>query len=424
MKKITLSAVAVLSLASGFANTLSADDGFTLFSNTKWNGEVRARYENVEVEDSTKHDANAQTVRATLGLESTLLGVDGLSMKVDGTTVQTIGATRYDSDPLATLGDADYEVVGDPEQTRFTQGYLQYKYGKTTGKVGRQIVNLDNERFIGSVDWRQMPQSLDAVTLTDTSINNLSLYGSYVYSYAQVFDRPTQESESVLLNASYKVNDMLKITAYDYMLALENGSKTTNFAADTYGLAFTGDIPLAGAKIAYRAEYAQQGDSTFDTPSTNLEGKHDGDYYNLDALANISGILVGAGYEFLSGTDASAANTNDTFQTPLATLHKFNGWADKFLTTPKGGLCDASATLGYTNPTLGKVMAVYHDFETDKSMGGKSDLGSEWDMMYTNAIPGLKGLNGLIKAAYYDGGDVTGYAKDVTKIWLQATYKF
>ena len=424
MKKITLSAVAVLSLTSGFANTLSADDGFTLFSNTKWNGEVRARYENVEVEDSTKHDANAQTVRATLGLEATLLGLDGLSMKVDGTTVQTIGATRYDNDPLANLGDGHYEVVADPEQTRFTQGYLQYKYGKTTGKVGRQIVNLDNQRFIGSVDWRQMPQSLDAVTLTDTSIENLSLYGSYVYSYAQVFDRPTQDSKSVLLNASYKVNDMVKVTAYDYMLSLENGSKTTNFAADTYGVAFTGDVLAAGAKIAYRAEYAQQGNSTFDTVNTNTEGKHDGSYYNLDALANISGILVGAGYEFLSGTDASAANTNDTFQTPLATLHKFNGWADKFLSTPKGGLCDASATLGYTAPGLGKAMVVYHDFETDKSMGGKSDLGSELDMLYTNTIPGVKGLNGLIKAAYYDGGDINGFNKDVSKVWLEVDYKF
>jgi hypothetical protein len=422
MKKITLSAVAILSMAGTFSSTLCADDSFTLFSNTKWNGEVRARYENVDDESNKLNEANANTVRVTLGLEAGLLGLNGLSMKVDGTTVQTIGGLHYNG--LNSEGNNKNDTVADPEQTRFTQGYLQYKYGKTTGKVGRQIVNLDNERFIGSVDWRQMPQSLDAVTLTDTSINNLSLYGSYVYSYAQVFDRPTQDSKSVLLNASYKVNDMVKVTAYDYMLSLENGGKTTNFAADTYGLAFTGDIAAAGAKIAYRAEYAQQGDSTFDTPNTNIEGKHDGDYYNLDALANISGILVGAGYEFLSGTDASAANTNDTFQTPLATLHKFNGWADKFLTTPKGGLCDASATLGYTNPTLGKVMAVYHDFETDKSMGGKSDLGSEWDMLYTNAIPGIKGLNGLVKAAFYDGGDIAKYDKNVEKIWLQLDYKF
>ena len=276
-----------------------------------------------------------------------------------------------------------------------------------------------------------MPQSLDAVTLTDTSIENLSLYGSYVYSYAQVFDRPTQDSKSVLLNASYKVNDMVKVTAYDYMLSLENGSKTTNFAADTYGVAFTGDVLAAGAKIAYRAEYAQQGNSTFDTVNTNTEGKHDASYYNLDALANINGILAGAGYEFLSGSNGHDGNT--AFATPLATLHKFNGWADMFLATPLGGLCDASATLGYTAPGLGKAMVVYHDFETDVSMNGNSDLGSEWDMLYTNAIPGIKGLNGLIKAAFYDAGDVykkTGntinynYTQDVSKVWLEVDYKF
>ncbi|MDD2266805.1 MAG: hypothetical protein PHE37_08235, partial [Sulfuricurvum sp.] len=61
---------------------------------------------------------------------------------------------------------------------------------------------------------------------------------------------------------------------------------------------------------------------------------------------------------------------------------------------------------------------------TDVTMGGKNDLGSEWDMLYTNAVPGVKGLNGLAKAAFYKGGDVTGYTADVSKIWLQIDYKF
>ncbi len=69
-------------------------------------------------------------------------------------------------------------------------------------------------------------------------------------------------------------------------------------------------------------------------------------------------------------------------------------------------------------------MIIYHDFQTDEAMSGKSDLGSEWDVMYANAIPGLKGLNGLVKAAYYNAGDVTGFTKDARKIWLQLDYKF
>ena len=415
MKKLTLSTVAILSIAGSFGTTLSASDDFTLFSNTKWNGEVRPRYEHVSVEPSTKKDANAFTVRATIGLEAQLLGVDGLSMKVDGTTVQTIGGTKYND--LSPTKNTAYEIVADPEQTRFTQAYLQYKQGTTTLKAGRQIVNIDNQRFIGSVDWRQMPQTLDAVSITSTPTPELNLMAAYVYGYVTVLNEPTWDSKSVLLNGSYKVSDMLKVTAYDYMISSQKGA----YGSDTIGLALTGDVPVAGAKIGYRAEYAKQGDATFKTVGTTKK-EADAYYYNLDALANISGLLVGAGYETLSGTSGSDGKT--AFATPLALLHAFNGWADRFLATPNGGLCDASATLGYTAPGMGKAMIVYHDFETDKSMGGKSDLGSEWDILYTNAIPGVKGLQGLLKAAFYKGGDVTNYTKDVSIVWLQLDYKF
>jgi hypothetical protein len=69
-------------------------------------------------------------------------------------------------------------------------------------------------------------------------------------------------------------------------------------------------------------------------------------------------------------------------------------------------------------------MVVYHNFKTDQAMATKSDLGHEWDMLYTNAIPGVKGLSGLAKAAFFKAGDVAGYTADVSKIWLQVSYKF
>jgi hypothetical protein len=406
MKRITLSTIAVLTL---LPNVLSAD-GFTLFSDAKFNGEIRPRYESVDDQSNTKDKANAFTVRATLGLEANLLGIDGLSMKVDGTTVQPIGGEHYDSGSNG----LNYDKVVDPEQTRFSQSFLQYKYGKTVAKVGRQVINLDNQRFIGSVDWRQMMQSFDAAVISDSTIDNLTLTGAYVWGRAAVSDAPTADTDSIILNGSYKVSPMLKVTAYDYMISS---------ASDTIGLALTGDVPLAGAKISYRAEYASQGDASRDTDSAHANVKADAYYYNLDALANINGLLAGAGYEFLSGHATGDGKT--AFFAPLGTLHAFNGWADKFLgATPAGGLCDASATLGYTAPGLGKAMVIYHDFTTDVSMGGKSDFGTEWDALYTNAIPGIKGLNGLAKAAFFKAGDVTGYTADVSKIWLQIDYKF
>jgi hypothetical protein len=412
MKKITLSIVAIASIAGTFVTTLSADDSFNLFSNPKFNGEVRARYENVDDESNILNKANAFTVRATIGLEANLLGINGLSGKVDGTTVQVIGGEHYNSGSNG----LSYDKVVDPEQTRFSQAYLQYKLGKTTAKVGRQVINLDNQRFIGSVDWRQMMQSFDAAVISDTSIDNLTLTGAYVWGRAAVSDAPTANTDSIILNGSYKVSDLLKVTAYDYMISS---------ASDTIGFALTGDVTVASAKIAYRAEYASQGDASRDTNDllANTNVKADASYYNLDALANINGILAGIGYEFLSGHTTGDGKT--AFFAPLGTLHAFNGWADKFLAgTPTGGLCDATATLGYTTPAFGKAMVVYHDFKTDVAMSGNSNLGSEWDMLYTNAIPGIKGLSGLAKAAYYNGGDINGYNKDKSILWLQVGYKF
>lgn len=411
MKKLMLSASAVLAL-SGVSSVVMADEGFSVFSNTKFNGEIRPRYENVDVDPSTKKQANAYTVRATLGMESTLFGIDGLKLKIDGTTVQAIGGNNYYDSANADLANS-YELVKDPEQSRFSQLYLQYKMGNTTAKVGKQIVNLDNQRFVGSVDWRQMMQSFKAAVVSNTSIPDLTLTGGYVWGVDGIGSTPTAETDSVLLNGSYKVNDMLKITAYDYMISSTH---------DTVGAALTGVIPVAGAKVDYRAEYASQGDASRDTDGGTINQQADAYYYNLEATATMNGLIAGVGYEFLSGTSTTDGKT--AFSTPLATLHKFNGWADVFLTTPAGGLVDTSVTLGYGAAGLGKAMVVYHDFETDVAMGGKSDLGSEWDMMYTNAIPGIKGLNGLIKAAYFDGGDVIGKTADIRKVWLQLDYKF
>lgn len=179
------------------------------------------------------------------------------------------------------------------------------------------------------------------------------------------------------------------------------------------------------AKLNYRVEYAQQGDA-----SMNIHGgpkaKADADYYNLDLGASITGILAGVNYEFLSGTNGTDGKTQ--FSTPLATLHKFNGWADKFLATPTGGLKDLNVRVGYKAKGFGKLLAIYHDYTADKTMaagtGRSDDLGSEIDAVYVNKIPGVKNLKGLLKYASYSKGTVNGYTNDVQKIWAQLDYRF
>ena len=103
-----------------------------------------------------------------------------------------------------------------------------------------------------------------------------------------------------------------------------------------------------------------------------------------------------------------------SFSTPLATLHKWNGWADKFLVTPPKGLRDLfvrlDGKLGIATWTVR-----YHDFESDQD---SESYGTELDAEVLFKTPWNQGF-GLTGAVY----DADGYAEDTTKLWFYTTYK-
>ncbi len=106
---------------------------------------------------------------------------------------------------------------------------------------------------------------------------------------------------------------------------------------------------------------------------------------------------------------------NHAFQTPLATLHVFQGWADKFLTTPAAGVEDlylgGSANFGALALNL-----VWHDFSAEAT---NADYGTEWD-----ASAGYKFVQRyevLVKLADYR---TDGFATDTRKAWVQFAATF
>ena len=156
------------------------------------------------------------------------------------------------------------------------------------------------------------------------------------------------------------------------------------------------------------ASYARQSDYG------NNPLPYDADYFNAQLGAGLFGFNFMAGYEEL-GSDGGVA----AFQTPLATLHAFNGWADTFLTTPATGLRDYYVTVGRSIgvPILPGLKAdlTYHEFDSD--FGGL-DYGHEWD-----ASLGFKlGPVGLL--AKYANYQSDGFAVDTEKFWLQAEIGF
>ena len=421
MKRLLLSMAALPLMVGGLSVSASAADGVNILNDVKVKGEIRPRYEYANVYNNGTDKANAFTARTHLAVTGGLLGVENLTATIGLQGVNNFGYTDYNDGftfpgGVKTPADPTYDTIGDPKGAMLSEASVDYTVGKTALHVGRSKVNLDNQRFIGTVGWRQMERSYDTVYAANSDVENLTLLAAYVYGYAGVGSTVTTDTNSVLLHAKYKVMDELSITGYGYLLGSIH---------DTYGLALTGNVD-AGAKLSYRAEYAMQSDATLETASQG-KPKANANYLNLDLGANFSGILAGVNYEML-GANADYKDDRTTaqnaFSTPLATLHKFNGWADHFVKTPAGGLQDANIRVGYKAKGFGKVLAVYHFFAASEKMGGETDLGSEIDAVYANAIPGFKNLNGLAKFASYSGGKVAGYKDNITKAWLQLDYKF
>lgn len=382
--------------------TTETDTG--IFNNTKFSGELRPRYEFAD--DSVKDEANAFTTRFALAVKTEIAGIEGLSAFGQIMAVTNFGYDEYAPEQ------AGYALIADPQNSRVTQAYLDYTIGDTSLRAGRQMINLDDQRFVGAVGWRQMPQTFMGYTLTNSSIENMNLMATYVTDRYGIMDALTTGTETAFLHADYKAMPELKLSAYGYLI----GSNS-----DTYGLMASGKVGM----FNYIAEAATQQDASLEYESM---GKPDVDaiYFRGDISTKYNGFILGAAYESLGDADGNAHG----FTTPLATLHKWQGFADVFLGYTAGsnthGLNDLYGKIGYVSPEFGKVLAIYHDFSTQETLANTSDdAGSELDLLYTYNFS--NGLNFLAKAAFFSGetDSVIGAAhNDVTKYWVQLDYKF
>jgi hypothetical protein len=398
MTKLSLVTVALLSLSSN----LIAESSF--LNDVDFKGDLRTRYENADVDNGVSA-GEAVTTRFDLNARANIGGIDGLSTFGQVMAVSNYGFNNYAPE------NGNYDTIADPNNARITQAYLDYKLGKTLLSAGRQMVNLDDQRFVGAVNWRQMPQTFLAYSLVDKSVENLTLTGAYVTRRYGVVDTLNGGTKTVLLNANYKASPALQVTGYGYLI----GS-----SSDTYGVMAKGKID----KIGYIAEVAQQSNASLEYQSAG-KPTVDALYYRADVHGNFNGFIAGVGYESLGKADGKSHG----FTAPLSTLHKWQGFADAFLgytgNSNTYGLNDATVKVGYAHKTLGKLIATYHDFEAQETTVGKTkNSGNELDFLYVKPL--TKQLTLLGKVALYnaDANSVTGVSQDIDKYMFQVDYKF
>ncbi len=393
-------------VASSFSSVAVAVEGADIteaLTNGKAYADFRLRYEFVD-QDNALDNAKGMTLRSRLGYKTG--EVSGFSAGIEFEDSRTVlGVDDYNDTNGHNAG--ENSVIADPETTELDQAYIQYKNDLVTAKAGRQVITMDNHRFVGHVGWRQDRQTFDGYSLKVTPMNNLSLDYAYLEQRNRIFGEEKDiDSKDHLLNASYKT-PFGKLTGYAYLLEEDTAAETSY---DTYGVRFSGKADVnSDLKALYTLEYATQ-----DAESSGADA--DADYMNLEAGAVFKGVTAKLGYEVLGSDDGDYG-----FSTPLATLHKFNGWSDQFLATPDEGLVDMSLTVSGKLAGL-KLAAAYHEFEADDASSTVDDLGSELDLLVSKKF--TDNYSGGVKYAMYSAGDDGAGKVDTDKAWLWVSAKF
>jgi alginate export protein len=367
--------------------------------------DTRLRYESVD-QDGVAQTAEAMTLRARLGFETGKIA--GTALLAEGEFVRPI-IEDYNS---TTNANSAYPVVADPRSSEFNRLQLtNSSLPLTTVTLGRQRIVLDDHRFVGNVGWRQNEQTFDALRVVNKSVPHLTLDVTYLDQVNRVFGRDSPQGryygDSVLANASYETGPD-KLTAFAYRVAIDPIAGVPGAVRDasaTFGLRFAGTRPLAAMKLSYIASYATQQDAASNPLSFDL------DYYLGELNAACGPYSLGAGAEILEGDGTKG------FTTPLATLHRFQGWADKFLVTPANGIDDRYVTAGVTRKGAGldlfAIVGSYHRYVAER---GSQRYGSEVDLQ---AQAKWRRITGTLKYASYEADSLL---TDTSKWWLQVEY--
>ena len=368
------------------------------------------RYEEVD-QSNIEKNAHASTLRTTVGYRSA--PYKGFSFLVEAEDITVVGDPHaYNNLGFGHLnnGVTDRPVVADPALTQINQAYFQWKNDANKAHIGRREIVIGDSRFVGNVGWRQNHQSFDAFAFTNSSLDFATLSYRFI-SKVNHITGAVLDMESHLVNADINVGEIGKLGLYGYML---DYTRPTTYALSTatWGGEFKGKTELSeDFGLLYEAEYAAQSDYG-DNPN-NV----DATYMHLMAGAALKPVTLKIGYEVLGG-DAATTDNKGMFVTPLATLHKWNGWADRFLGTPAAGLNDlyflASGKLG---PVKG--LAVYHIFTADD---GDADFGKEFDIQFTYKTA-WKQTFGL-KAAFFTTDTEEVNLPAVPKLWEVDSNKF
>lgn len=337
--------------------------------------DTRLRLEHAE-QEGLPLNADAVTFRIRAGGEAKL---GRWSALVEGEATAILNGAFNDG----TNGRVQYPLVPDPANLELNRAQLRYTGGQGLAvTAGRQRIELADQRFVGSVTFRQNEQTFDAVRAQWGKPDGLMLDLSYVGRVRTINGRngagarPRSIGGDTIFALASHPSPIGTLSAFYIRADLDEAAvQGFRLSSRSIGLRLTGNAPIASdTRLAWIVSAAQQQDA----------GRNPNAYAARYALAEASlthsGLTVNAGHERLGADDGRPYTS---FQFPLASPFRFNGWAAKFVTTPPDGLADwyGGAAYGWKQVAgLDSVTlnATYHHFDSDRAArryGDELDLG-------------------------------------------------
>jgi hypothetical protein len=371
--------------------------------------EGRIRYEHV-TQAAAPLPAYATTARLRVGYETAAFR--GAFAGIEGEITREIGGRRSDGAIVLTgrpvIPDPDSEILN----TLYAGWSMAGADGMTAARavVGRQRIVYDNERWIGPGSFRQNDQTFDAVTIDARPVPHLAVRYAYLDGVNRVLGNSTPNghwrSDSHALGVTTDAVPYGLLTGYAYLLDLH---PVPQFSSATYGVRYDTMATGGEAMFGLEAELARQTDYRGNGADFALT------YALLRPSIHYMDTTLFAGVEYLEGNGARAV------QTPLATLHRHNGWADIFNVTPANGLRDIHARYLQELPDLGPLKNPrfdlrLHHFTSDS---GAITYGTEYNADVNFSAMGYATI-GLRWARY----EAKRFASDTEKLWLYVETRF
>lgn len=392
--------------------------------------DVRMRYEGVD-QQGVAERSDAITLRGRMGVEAAQGPFTAL--------VEGEGTLALDEDYFSGVNrKSTRPLVGDPENVELNRAQVQFHSGNLIATVGRQRVILDDQRFVGTAAWRQNEQTYDAARLEWRLLPRLKLDVTYAWALRTVWgidggargfvNRPQAiDGGNVFVNLSAATR-IGTATGFFYRIEEDEAPAVLRRnSSDSYGASLVGRRQIAkGWKALYSLRYARQRDNGVNPLDYAT------DYLFTEGGLDHGGWSFGLGLERL-GTDRSVVLKRDgsrvaegfAFQTPFGLLHKFQGWADKFVTTPPQGIADHYGSVGYGWKNIGpfdnvSAIALLHRYT---SAEGGIRYGDEANVRLTATL-GRYAF--LLKYADYHRRGQASFPGDasVRKLWMSGEWIF